>query len=430
MDTQIPRGTIINLVYREGSNNWEFSKDGKTLIKLNQPEFYKPDYFGGLNVAIPEGVEIIDDGVFDEWNDEISISKLSIPSSVNSINPETCSLANQIEVDENNIMYSSVDGALYNKSQTKLLCVPIGLGQYEMPNSVVEIRSGAFDFCIFETLKLSPNLKFQDDLWWSINVGQIVPNGNPNYKLYKDCLYDREGKRLLCVTNKYCKRSEIEFLDSLEFIDALVLPQIERICIPPKLSTIKNMHALDASEIEVSPYNPYFSSIDGVLFCRDKSIILRYPSLNSRTEYEIPNGVIACSYLVFNSAKNMKRIIISESVEEFEGTYQTESLECVEFRGLIKRLINDHDYNEYDTDDYSLFDDTGCLREIKIPIGSTSYYKDLFKKYCSDNYGEYVRLLRESVVSTQESTHTCSKCGCSGIPDEAIFCPECGAKLR
>ncbi len=429
MDIQTQSGTTINLVYQEESNHWKFSKDGKTLLNLKQPDFYNSDDIEEVNVVIPEGIEIIGEDIFDEWDDEIFIGKLSIPSSVKVLTPETISLARQIEVNEKNLMYSSIEGALYNKSKTELLCMPTEPPEhYEMPNSLVNIHSGALDYCIFKTLKLSPNLKFQDDLWWSVHIGQIVLNGNPNYKFYKDCLYDREGKRLLCVTNKSFKRTEIELLDSTEYIDALVLPPIQFLYIPHQLKTIKNIHAIDASKIEASPFNPYYSSIDGVLFNNDKSIILRYPSLCNRTEYKIPNGVIACDGAVFNHAKNLKRIIIPESIEEFEGTYQTESLECVEFRGLVKRLLNDHDYNEYEMDAYPIFDDTDCLQEIKIPIGATSYYKGLFQKYCPDHYGEYVRLLRESVVGANEPARTC-KCGCSGIPAEALYCPDCGKRL-
>lgn len=425
---QTQSGTTINLVYQEESNHWKFSKDGKTLLKIKQPDFYNLDDIEGVNIFIPEGVEIIGEELFDEWDDETLISKLYIPSSIKALTPETINLVEQIEVDENNVIYSSIEGALYNKSQTELLCFPIGLEQFEMPNSLVNIRSSALVGCIFETLKLSPNLKYQDDLWWDMHVGQIILNGNPNYKFYRDCLYDREGKRLLCVTNKSLKRSEIELLDSTEYIDALVLPQIQFLYIPHQLKTIKNIHAMLASKIEVSPFNSYYSSINGVLFNSDKSIILRYPSLNDRTEYEIPNGVITCGGAVFNRAKKLKRIIIPESIEEFEGTFQTESLECVEFRGLIKRLINDHDYNEYDMDDYWVFDDIDCLREIRIPSGATLYYKDLFRKYCPDHYGEHVRLLRESVVGADKLARTC-KCGCSGIPAEALYCPDCGKRL-
>ena len=59
-----------------------------------------------------------------------------------------CSGLTEINVDENNTAYSSIDGVVFNKSQTELVCYPGGKqGAYTIPNSVTSIGSKAFSGC-------------------------------------------------------------------------------------------------------------------------------------------------------------------------------------------------------------------------------------------------------------------------------------------
>ncbi|QYR11743.1 leucine-rich repeat protein [Prevotella sp. Rep29] len=54
----------------------------------------------------------------------------------------------EINVDENNTAYSSIDGVLFNKSQTELILYPRGKqGAYVIPNSVTSIGNDAFRGC-------------------------------------------------------------------------------------------------------------------------------------------------------------------------------------------------------------------------------------------------------------------------------------------
>lgn len=118
---------------------------------------------------------------------------------------------------------------------------------------------------------------------------------------------------------------------NLSFIDGVVtikegsevifyLPEID---LPPILKLDKNVTKLheyafdrtrDMDRIEVDLYNPYFKSIDGVLYSHDLTELILYPYTNSRASYQILNGTRKMIYPM-SSLKYLKEIIIPESLE-------------------------------------------------------------------------------------------------------------------
>jgi hypothetical protein len=61
---------------------------------------------------------------------------------------ENCDSLTAILVEENNPEYSSLDGVLFNKTKTELICCPVGkTGEYIIPNSVTSIGDNAFYHC-------------------------------------------------------------------------------------------------------------------------------------------------------------------------------------------------------------------------------------------------------------------------------------------
>ncbi|MDR0605491.1 MAG: leucine-rich repeat domain-containing protein [Bacteroidales bacterium] len=127
---------------------------------------------GLKNITIPNSVTVIENNVFGNCNGLISITipnsvttigkqafyncsaltaTLTIPYSVTTIGDHAfsgCSSLTAISVDENNTVYASDDGVLFDKKQTVLIRYPAGkTGSYTVPNSVTTIKDYAFSAC-------------------------------------------------------------------------------------------------------------------------------------------------------------------------------------------------------------------------------------------------------------------------------------------
>ncbi len=123
-----------------GVNGVLFSKSQTTLVEY-------PCGLGG-SYTIPKGVTSIADLAFGGCR---SLTSVSIGSGVTSIGDGAflgCSSLTAITVDALNPAYSSVDGVLFDKSQTVLIEYPGGkAGNYTIPNGATTIETDAFSYC-------------------------------------------------------------------------------------------------------------------------------------------------------------------------------------------------------------------------------------------------------------------------------------------
>ena len=122
---------------------------------------------GGLtSVTIPNSVTTIGYKAF--WNCD-GLNSVTIPNSVTTIGLYAfwgCKGLIGINVDGNNKEYSSIDGVLYNKDVSELICYPCGmpLNSFSIPNSVTTIMTYAFLECDGLTSVTIPNsIKFIRD---------------------------------------------------------------------------------------------------------------------------------------------------------------------------------------------------------------------------------------------------------------------------
>ena len=153
-----------------------------------------------------------------------------------------------------------------------------------------------------------------------------------------------------------------------------------------------------AKSIEVNSNNPNYSSQDGVLFNKNKTVLVQYPIGNTRTSYNIPNSVKTISDWSFSSAESIKSVIIPDSVtiigeQAFESCI---NLIDISIPDSVERIGNNafdytgyyNDNNNWDTDAlyvgnhlvYAELSITGdyIVKPGTVTIADYSFYK------CSD----------------------------------------------
>ena len=134
---------------------------------------------------------------------------------------------------------------------------------------------------------------------------------------------------------------EVSFPDSLLEIgnQAFETCALETVTVPSNVREV-GMEAFmmySLTDILVEEDNQYFTSVDGVLYSKDKKVLVEYPAGREEETYEIPEGTEKVGDGAFLELwKNPKNIIVARTVKEL-GTlafgYMARNLEGVYFKG-------------------------------------------------------------------------------------------------
>ena len=146
----ITGGSCISYGAFEGCSNLTSVALPSTITSIEPSSFY--DCTGLTSITIPNTVTSIGACAFFECT---SLTSVTIPKSVTDIGEKAfskCLKMTAINVASDNANYTSVNGVMFSKQKTTLVCCPAGkTGSYSIPNTVTNIGNGAFYHCRYLT---------------------------------------------------------------------------------------------------------------------------------------------------------------------------------------------------------------------------------------------------------------------------------------
>lgn len=248
--------------------------------------------------------------------------RLTIPASVTVIGDRAfrgCASLEAIEVDPLNASFSSLDGVLFNKTQTILLVCPAARsGTFAIPETVTTIRISAFADCkkltgmtIPESIRALPDNAFGGctgltrlDLpsgLTSLGTRVFSGTGLTNVSLpagVRTIPGDAYGScpGLVSVTIP----DHITRVDTGAFANC---DNLTDITVPSTVTTLGAgfMSGASLTRINVEELNPNYASVDGVLFNKAGTTLLAYPRAKPGN-YQIPDGVRIIGVTTFAGA--------------------------------------------------------------------------------------------------------------------------------
>ena len=286
------------------------SFDGHSLVSISDQAFYNCTNL--TSVTIPDSVTDIGGCVFENCT---SLKSVTIPDSVTSIGVVAfrgCSRLEKFVVSEENEAYCAVDGVLYSKDKTVLDTYPLGKnGKYVIPDNVKKIGAFAFERC--------ENLE-----------SVVIPNS---------------------VTN----------IGGAAFSGCTGLTSVE---IPKSVVYIEEGAFSGCSRLEkfvVSEENEAYCAVDGVLYSKDKTVLVAYPG-GKNGKYVILDSVKKIVAYVFEGCENLESVTIPDSVTNIGeyAFYECKSLTSVEIPSGVTSL------------EYCIFEGCKSLTSVEIPSGVTS----------------------------------------------------------
>ena len=99
--------------------------------------------------------------------------------------------------------------------------------------------------------------------------------------------------------------------------------------------TVRNLTAYVVDE-----ENPYFCSVDGVIFNKEKTVLVAYPNMRANTEYVIPDGVTTVASCAFFMCDHLTKVTFPSTVVKVEdfGFFKCGGLEYIELNEGLKEV--------------------------------------------------------------------------------------------
>ena len=341
------------------------------LMKNNNGSVYATDALKNsttiTSISIPQSIEgkTVTSIKSNGFNGCSNLTSITIPSSVTSIGNYVfyrCTSLTEINVAAENKNYESVNGVLFDKASTKLICYPaaktgdtytvpstvktidgyafadcINLTSINIPEGVTSIGSYTFDSCSSLSSITIPasctsigayafdNCKSLQTVDIAEGCKSIGNNAFSNCKELKSIVVPSTVTSLGDCIFLWC--SSLKSADIKANVTELKVnifkgdEKLETICLSSNISSLpKNIFVNTPSlqTIEVHADNANFLSIDGVLYDKNKTKLICYPAAKLGESFTIPDTVTTIGSYAFIRIQKLKSIIIPNTVTAIE----------------------------------------------------------------------------------------------------------------
>jgi hypothetical protein len=256
-----------------------------------------------VSVVIPESVKKIGDDAFCHC---AGLTSVNIPQSVTEIGKSAfmgCPANLNITVHPDNPNYSSDGCTLLDKNRTEILsCTAAALkGDYVVPDTVTVIRESTFSGCegLVSVTVSDSVVKIEDDAF------------NGCSSLCKVII----SKSVVEIGKEAFSLSYINIYE--EYVDC----------------------GESFVEISVHPANPEFADHHGVLFNKDKTVLIRYPE-GRQGDYAIPASVTEIGEYAFYGCRRLTSVTIPASVVKIGNNAfrRCDALSTVEIPASVTKI--------------------------------------------------------------------------------------------
>ncbi len=311
---------------------------GTGITSIGQKEFYES---GLTSVTIPTSVTNIGYGAFGFSQ----LTNAAIPASVTTIAGGAffCYTLTSYTVDSNNLFYSSLNGVLFNKSQTTLAAYPAGaVGNYVIPSGVTNIGASGFNGCTNLMSVTIPD-SFKSIGYEAFEYFYGLTNVTIPASVTSIGAYAFAATGLTSVTIP----DGVSSIGQVAFGSCYNLTSVE---IPASVTNIGVAAFLGGNTtVSVDSGNPAYASVAGILFNKSLTTLIQYPVGSAAQSYTVPNKVTEIGPEAFFYCTSLTNVTFPTSITSIDADafYGCTSLTSVYFQGsapldVATEFGNDH----------------------------------------------------------------------------------------
>ena len=269
---------------------------------------------GLTEVEIPTSVKSIGENAFNYCN---NLKKINYKSTVDNwveidfanATSNPINYAENLYIDGEQISEIKIENAESIKQYAFIYCK--GLKYVEVGSSVKSIGASAFNYC--SNLKTVYNKSKLDIIKGKTTHGYIAYYANVVGKVENGFIYAAENTLI-----DYIGDTTLVTIDLPNVIEEIIprifnrFPNLTSIRIGDNVKNISN-EAFDGCnnlmEINVSNENNYFSSVDGVLYNKDKTTLVKFPKAKEGSSFTLLNTITYIEENAFEDCNQLTSII-------------------------------------------------------------------------------------------------------------------------